>query len=137
MSPNDAVGQRVINRHSRRKPGIPKAGGQPKVTWWYVLMSEPVVRICADQLRQVFELLIVHVARDNDDRLLISHDYFWSIPTRADTTFTTSRMHLRSGRFPSLGGNLQEMVGDPEKTLGYGLVWLADILHAIADESIG
>ena len=43
-------------------------------------MPEPIVRVQVDELRQVFELLMAHVAKNIADQLATSRDYFWSIP---------------------------------------------------------
>lgn len=100
-------------------------------------MSEPSVRIPVDQLRQVFELLVAHVATDGATDLPVSRDYFWSIPSPERYDVYNEPSQLTIGQVSESWANLRGMLEDDSKALGYGLVWLADVLRAIGDEAVG
>jgi hypothetical protein len=100
-------------------------------------MSEPVVRIPVDQLRQVFELLVSHVAGNSAADLPVGQDYFWSIPSPERYDVYNQPSELTIGQVSESWGNLSGLLEDESKTLGYGLVWLSDVLRAIGDEAVG
>jgi hypothetical protein len=100
-------------------------------------MSEPVVRIPVDQLRRVFDLLIAHVAERSGTEFTVSNDYFWSIPAPERYDVYKQPSELTIGQVSESWGNISELPDDESKTLGYGLVWLAEVLHAIGDEALG
>jgi hypothetical protein len=102
-----------------------------------MLMSEPVVRVPVDQLRQVFELLIRHVGGESSSELAISRDYFWSIPSPARYDVYKEPGELTIGQVSESWANLQGMLEDDSKVLGFGFVWLADVLRAIGDDAVG
>lgn len=100
-------------------------------------MSEPCVRVPVDQLRQVFELLIAQVAAGGEADLPIPQNYFWSIPSPERYDVYNEPDSLTIGQVSESWANLRGMLEDDSKTLGYGLVWLADVLRAIGDEAVG
>jgi hypothetical protein len=100
-------------------------------------MSEPIVRVRVDQLRQVFELLIDHVEKGQGGQLPVSRDYFWSIPAPERYDVYNQPGELTVGQVSEAWDNLHEMLEDPSKVIGYGLVWLADVLRALGDEAVG
>jgi hypothetical protein len=100
-------------------------------------MSEPVVRIPVDQLRQVFELLVSHVAGKSATELPVNQDYFWSIPAAERYDVCSQPSELTIGQVTESWENLRGLLQDDSKALGYGLVWLSDVLRAIGDEAVG
>lgn len=100
-------------------------------------MPDPSVRVPVDQLRQVFELLVAHVVKDAETDFPVSQDYFWSIPSPERYDVYNEPSELTIGQVSESWANLQSMLEDDSKTLGYGLVWLADVLRAIGDEAVG
>jgi len=100
-------------------------------------MSEPIVRVQVDELRRVFELLMAHVAKNNVGQLATSRDYFWSIPTPDRYDVYKEPSEFTIGQVSESWENLRGMLEDRSRVLGYGLVWLADVLRAIGDEEVG
>lgn len=100
-------------------------------------MSEPVVRVSVDQLKQVFGLLLAHVADKSKSELTLSKDYFWSIPAPERYDVYTEPSQFTIGQVSECWTHLEGMLEDESKVLGYGLVWLADVLRAMGDEAVG
>ncbi|WP_213453180.1 hypothetical protein [Rhizomonospora bruguierae] len=85
----------------------------------------------------MFELLVAHVVKGAATDLPVSKDYFWSIPSSERYDVYNEPSELTIGQVSESWANLQGMLEDDSKTLGYGLVWLADVLRAIGDEAVG
>lgn len=100
-------------------------------------MSEPVVRVPVDQLRRVFELLVAHTIKNAGTELTVSMDYFWSMPAPERYDVYTEPSEFTIGQVSESWENLKVMLEDESKVLGYGLVWLADVLRAVGDEAVG
>ena len=100
-------------------------------------MSKPVVHVSVEQLRQVFELLVRHVTDGSEGDLATSKDYFWSIPPSARYDLYNEPSEFTVGQVSEAWHNLQELLVDESKVLGYGFVWLADVLRALGDEAVG
>lgn len=98
-------------------------------------MSEPT-RIPVNELRQVFELLLSHVAGDRNE-LSVQRDYFWSIPSDAVHDVYQQPAELTIGQVSESWDNLTGMLKPDPAVVGYGLVWLAEVLRAIGDEHPG
>lgn len=94
-----------------------------------------MTRVPVDQLRRVFELLIAHAT--DGTSLEISNDYFWSIPSPERYDVYARPGELTIGQVSEAWENLQGMLEDESKVLGYGLVWLAEVLRAAGDEATG
>ena len=101
------------------------------------MTSEPVVRVSVDQLRRAFEILLANVSKDVGTDLPVSRDYFWSIPAPQRYDAYTEPVELTIGQVSESWANLQAMLEDESQALGYGLVWLADVLRALGDEAVG
>lgn len=100
-------------------------------------MSEPVVQVQVDELRRVFGLLMAHISKNNDGRMVTSRDYFWSIPVPGRYDVYKEPSEFTIGQVSESWENLRGILDGRSEALGYGLVWLADVLRAIGEEEIG
>ncbi|MEU7888655.1 hypothetical protein AB0B54_24390 [Microbispora bryophytorum] len=98
-------------------------------------MSEPT-RIDVEQLRRVLEVLMNHVTGESRTEITISNEYFWSVPSPEIYNAYEQPTGLTIGQISESWDNLQRMVED-DGVIGWGLVWLGDILRAIGHETIG
>jgi hypothetical protein len=78
-----------------------------------------------------------HIDGAPSSELAVSRDHFWSIPSPARYDVYTEPGQLTIGQVSESWADLLGMLEDDSKALGYGLVWLADVLRAIGDEAIG
>ncbi len=99
-------------------------------------MPEAVVQVSVEQLRHVFDRLLTHVVGAAPD-VAVSKDYFWSIPSPARYDVYAEPGELTIGQVSEAWAALQGMLEDETKMLGYGLVWLSEVLRAIGDEAVG
>ncbi|MEU5265592.1 hypothetical protein [Amycolatopsis sp. NPDC021455] len=76
-------------------------------------MSEGT-EIPLDRLREVAELLLAHVERSGGS-VTLERDLFWELTPE----------------------QLVAMADDPDRVVGYGLVWLADVLRALGHQALG
>lgn len=92
--------------------------------------------VSKDLLREAFELLLERAA-NGDDVVDLGVDYYWSIPPSAQGDVLTGPPELTVGQYSESIENLTSVVNDPENAVGYGLVWLADVLRAIGAREVG
>lgn len=98
-------------------------------------MSELPTRISVEKLRQVFDLLMSHVARVSGSEIELSNDAFWSIPAEAVYDVYAEPQELTIGMISESWSHLEAMANSELNVVGYGLVWLAEVLRAIGDET--
>jgi hypothetical protein len=100
-------------------------------------MSEPTTQISLDELRKAFDLLVSRlVGRDAGDRILLHRDAFWSVPTAYANDVYSEPPELMIGMVSESWSRLQAMIDDETKVVGYGFIWLAEVLRAIGAETV-
>lgn len=92
--------------------------------------------VSKDFLREVFEILLERAA-DGSQTVKIDGDYFWSVPPGVQADMHTGPPELTVGQYSECVDNLEAVVRDPESAVGYGLVWLADVLRAVGAHEVG
>ncbi|WFR84359.1 hypothetical protein [Arthrobacter sp. Y-9] len=92
--------------------------------------------VTKDLLREAFEILLERAA-NGDDVVDLGVDYYWSIPPRLQGDVLAGPPELTVGQYSECTENLSSLVNDPENAVGYGLVWLADVLRAIGAREVG
>lgn len=100
-------------------------------------MSEDSVRIPVDGLRKALDMLLRHVGTQAGELLEVEHDYFWSVAPNELTNVYERPNELTVGQVSEAWQNLAEMLEDDSKVVGYGLVWLADVLRTMGVERVG
>ncbi|MFD4657140.1 hypothetical protein ACFWP2_16105 [Kitasatospora sp. NPDC058444] len=98
------------------------------------MTGEPL-SVSLAELRRSFDVLLRHVeASAAGDAVLLDQDYFWSIPPNALYDVTREPDELTIGQLSESWQHLRDVLADPDRTLGYHLVWLADVLRAIGHD---
>jgi hypothetical protein len=98
-------------------------------------MSEAPILISIEKLRNVFELLMSHAVRVSGPEIEISNDAFWSIPAATVYNVYSEPQELTIGMLSESWSHLEAMADRKAGVVGYGMVWLAEILRAIGDET--
>ncbi|KDN20474.1 hypothetical protein [Amycolatopsis rifamycinica] len=88
------------------------------------------------RLREVTELLLAHAERDGGS-VTLDHDLFWELLPEQRHELGHAPTEHTVGRLSESWAHLTEMADDPDRVVGYGLVWLADVLRALGHQQIG
>ncbi|WP_290056807.1 hypothetical protein [Amycolatopsis solani] len=88
------------------------------------------------RLREVTELLLAHVARGGDS-VTLDHDLFWELLPEQRYDLGHEPDEHTVGQLSESWAQLAAMADDPDRVVGYGLVWLADVLRALGRQALG
>ncbi|MEO6086701.1 MAG: hypothetical protein ABIQ18_26665 [Umezawaea sp.] len=94
------------------------------------------VEIPLADVRRACELLIAHVERHGGS-VTVEHDYFWSVPLESAYDVDAEPADLTIGQVTESWEHVRTMLDDESRTVGYGLVWLADVLRAVGHGTTG
>ena len=98
-------------------------------------MNEQSTQVSERALREAFELLKRHVsARSEGGQIAIHNDAFWSVPVTSMNDIYSDPPELTIGTVSDAWHNVERMIDDEARVVGYGLVWLADVIRAIGAE---
>jgi hypothetical protein len=97
-------------------------------------VSSATLRISVDELRQIADLLLDYVTSRHGESMDLERSHFWSVPVM-ESFDLADQPDLTVGSIAESWGHLTDMRTDGSKVVGYGLVWLADALRAIASET--
>jgi len=88
------------------------------------------------RLREVAELLLAHAERAGSS-VSLDRELFWDL--RPDQRYDLDHEPAEHtvGGLSESWAHLSAMADDPDRVVGYGLVWLADVLRALGHQSIG
>ena len=92
---------------------------------------EDRLTVSIEELRQVCQALLDHVAAIEGTEIQLDQDFFWAIPPSELYNVYSPPQALTVGQLSESWANLQALVQDDESVNAYSLVWLADILRAI------
>lgn len=99
-------------------------------------MSDSVSPIYADRLREALDVLLrrlePHLAGGSVE---IQSEAYWSVPTSALTDVYAEPPQLTIGAVSDAWRHVEAMIVDESRAVGYGLVWLADVLRVIGTEN--
>jgi len=93
-----------------------------------------MVEIPVDKLKEVLELLTDRI-RAGGQVLEVDKEAFWSIPPDQAYDVYSEPQDLTIGMLSESWGHLEDMLSDPDRVVGHGFVWLAEVLRAIGDEA--
>jgi hypothetical protein len=88
------------------------------------------------RLREVADLLLAHAERAGGS-VTLDRELFWELlPDQRHDVDREPAEHT-VGSLSESWAHLSAMADDPDRVVGYGLVWLADVLRALGHQSIG
>ncbi|MFI6084705.1 hypothetical protein ACIBBB_27665 [Streptomyces sp. NPDC051217] len=93
-----------------------------------------MVDIPVDKLKSVLDLLVERI-RAGEQVLEINKEAFWSVPPDQAYEIYSEPRDLTIGMLSESWGHLEDMLSDPDRVVGQGFVWLAEVLRAIGDEA--
>lgn len=92
-----------------------------------------IVKVSSDALQQALALVLAEIVEREGDQFTIAQDYFWSLPPAsmyvADDKPPTD---LTIGRLSETVEYIDEISTGMKPPIDYALVWIADILRAVA-----
>lgn len=98
-------------------------------------MSETMQIPVAD-LRRAAEVLLDRLQEVEGDVVEVTDRMFWSVPADVRYDVYKRPTDLTVGQLGESCEHLRSMVGAGEGPLSYGLVWLADIVRAIGEQTV-
>ncbi|MCX5232919.1 hypothetical protein [Streptomyces sp. NBC_00233] len=96
--------------------------------------SEPL-RIPLDQLRIAFELALQHIEASVGSAVTLEQDYFWSVPGDELYDVPNEPKAITIGQLSESWQHLEDLLAYPNRAVGHHLVWLADVLRAIGQDT--
>lgn len=83
-------------------------------------------------------MVLNHIeAATNGPAVDLDKDYFWSIPPNELYDVHNCPADLTIGRLSESWRNIEDLLADPDRVVGYHLVWLSDVLRAIGHGATG
>ncbi|MFG3545664.1 hypothetical protein [Streptomyces clavifer] len=98
-------------------------------------MDNEPLRIPLDQLRTAFELALQHIEASAGSAVALEHDYFWSVPGDELYEVLNEPRTITIGQLSESWQHLEDLLADPNRAVGHHLVWLADVLRAIGQDT--
>ncbi len=96
-----------------------------------VMSGEPPT-VSFAELRKSFDVALTHIeAITGTNSIAVERDYFWSIPPDELYDAYNLPSDPTIGQVSESWQHLRDVVAEPDRVLGYHLVWLADVLRAI------
>ncbi|MFE7593575.1 hypothetical protein ACFU6K_29630 [Kitasatospora sp. NPDC057512] len=98
------------------------------------MADEPLSIPLAD-LRRSFDLVLRNIeAATPGDTLALDKDHFWSVPADGLYDVYQAPGELTIGQLSESWQHLTDLLAEPDRAVGYHLVWLADVLRAIGQD---
>ncbi len=94
------------------------------------------IDISTRTLRTILNRLVDHLEVTDGERVLLEHDYFWSVPSPAIYNPYEQPNELTIGQLSESWANLEQVLAD-DAEVAYAFVWLGDILRAVGHEVLG
>lgn len=88
-------------------------------------------------LRKLSEKLLSHLEQRGYGAVELPADYYWHIPKEQRYDMNRQPSDLSIGQLSDDWHELQKILSGESEPLGYALVWLASILRAAGEETLG
>jgi hypothetical protein len=98
---------------------------------------DDTLRIRVADLRRAAEMLLDHLQEIEGDVVEVPDHMFWAVPAEARHNVYEQPTELTIGQLSESLSNLLSMTSSDEHALAYGLVWFADIVRTIGEQTVG
>ena len=95
------------------------------------------MRISATDIRKVVEILLEHLEKIEQGVCETNRDFYWDVPSSERYDQYGKPSDLTVGQLSDDWAELKGILSGDKEPIGYGLVWLGNILRAWGDESKG
>jgi hypothetical protein len=89
--------------------------------------------VSMDVVRAALEAALAEFEANHGTAVSVPMDYFWSIPAESLYSVESDPVGLTIGQLSETYEHLEHIAAGTSEPIDYSLVWLADILRAIAD----
>ncbi|WP_326601212.1 hypothetical protein OG930_01830 [Streptomyces sp. NBC_01799] len=100
-------------------------------------MADELMQIPLDQLRRAFDLALRHIEAAAGSTVTLEHDYFWSVPGDELYDVHNEPTAITIGQLSESWQHLEGLLADEDRAVGHHLVWLADVIRAIGQDTAG
>jgi hypothetical protein len=95
------------------------------------------MRITTDELRRATLAVLAHLERTGRGTIELDADYYWSIAPEQRYDVYTRPDDLSIGRLSDDWAEVAAIARGDEDAVGYALVWLASVLRAVGERTVG
>lgn len=88
-----------------------------------------------EKLQQVLEVLLDHVYAQQGTSVTVQEDFFWDVAPDDVYNPYEEPAELTLGQLTESWDNLEKILSGDKPVLGYGLVWLGDVLRVIGHKN--
>ncbi|MDT0267678.1 hypothetical protein RM844_15430 [Streptomyces sp. DSM 44915] len=100
-------------------------------------MSEAGVDVSLRQVTEILDVLVRHAAaRAPSGEVTVEEDAYWSVPPNGAHDIYGEPPELTIGSVSESLAQLRAMLDDESRVVGYGFVWLGDVLRAVGARMI-
>jgi hypothetical protein len=86
------------------------------------------------RLRRSFEVIADYLAEREGAALPLDRDYFWSIPADELYNVYSRPTEITIGQLTESWQHIEDMLDGKTDIIPYHLIWLSDVLRAMAEE---
>ncbi len=95
------------------------------------------MEISIDDLKAIFDIEIKHLEAIYGTKIDLPMDYYWNIPSTARYDPYQKPENPDLGRLSDDWADLRKVMQKDDEPVEYDLVWLASILRAIGETTLG
>ena len=95
------------------------------------------MRIDVGELRRAANILLDHLEATGRGNIDIQNDYYWSIDPEQRYNVYAQPTDLSVGQITDDWAEVRAIANGEKEAIGYGLTWLASVLRAAGEQTVG